>query len=212
MICVSISGLSACEILAEIKELPMVELRLDLLEVSPSDIEKICRAHHNLIVTCRPGKLSRMERKERLSIAISSGAAYVDIEYEAEKEWKSEIAALAHQHGVKVILSSHNFEITPDDAELNLLIKAMQAEEPALVKLACQANSTQDSARLLSLYETHSNLIAIGMGPLGIVTRVAAPFLGAPFTFAAGSAGATAAGQLTYPEMQRIFQIMNKGE
>ena len=108
----SISGLSACEILAEIKELPMVELRLDLLEVSHTDIEKICRAHHNLIVTCRPGKLSRMERMERLSIAISCGAAYVDIEYEAEKEWKSEIAALAHKHGVKVILSSHNFEIT----------------------------------------------------------------------------------------------------
>lgn len=212
MICVSLSGLKTAEILNEIKELSMAELRLDLMDNSLADIEKIFRSHANLIATCRPNKLSDQERRKRLSAAIAGGAAYVDIENEAAQEWKSEIKEMAHQNRAKVIISSHNFEETPASTELISLVHAMQSQGADLVKLACQCNSKEDSARILSLYAHFTKLIAIGMGPLGIVTRIAAPFLGAPFTFAAGKAGITAPGQLPYHEMQQIFQIMNKGE
>ena len=88
----------------------------------------------------------------------------------------------------------------------------MQAEGADLVKLACQANSQADSARLLSLYENYKNILVIGMGAQGAITRIAAPFLGAPFSFVAGKAGKTAPGQLTFSEMQQAIQLISHGE
>jgi 3-dehydroquinate dehydratase len=212
MICVSLSNLSTCEILEELKELPMAEIRLDLLKITPANVKKIFQSHHNLIATCRPGNMEEQERMELISSAISGGAAFVDIEFESKQHWKKEIAEQAYKQGTKIILSSHNFVETPSIEELKKQVKTMKLEGAQIVKIACQNNSKEDSARILSLYAIFKDIIAIGMGPFGIVTRIAAPFLGAPFTFAAGKAGITAPGQMTYSEMQRIIQMINKGE
>lgn len=185
---------------------------MDLLNLSDADIKKVFESHPNLVATFRPGRTGEAERTRQLKLALECGAAWIDLEFEANENWKKEMTSLARKLGRKVIISSHNFEKTPLAGELHTLLKSMQKDGANLVKLACQANSTDDCARLLSLYERYKNILVIGMGPIGTITRIAAPFLGAPFTFSAGRAGTTAPGQLTYPEMQRAIQLINHGE
>jgi len=78
------------------------------------------------------------------------------------------------------------------------------------VKLAVTANSPADCARIMSLYEHHDNLLAFAMGETGKITRIAAPFLGAEFTFVSvDEANKTAPGQLTAAQMKTIFNVMS---
>ena len=212
MICVSISGQSACQILEELNFVSMAEIRLDLLNLSDDDIMEVSESHPNLIVTYRPGRVTQLERTRQLKLALNHGATWVDIEFDGPVDWKKDMVSFAKKLGKKVIISYHDFERTPTTAELNTLVESMQKEGADLVKLACLADSPVACARLLSLYERYKNILVIGMGPHGSITRIAAPFLGAPFTFAAGRAGKTAPGQLTFSEMQRTIQLINHGE
>jgi len=50
-------------------------------------------------------------------------------------------------------------------------------------------------------------VIALGLGPAGVVTRLAAPLLGAPFTYTSLRPGReTADGQLDWLTMDRILR------
>jgi len=212
MICVSISGQTASQILEELNQVSMAEIRLDLLNLSDNEIMEVFEAHPNLIATYRPGRVSEIERTRQLKLALKHGATWIDIELEAPTDWKKEMIRFASKLGKKVIISTHNFEKTPTADELLSLVEVMQKEGADLVKLACLADSAAACARLLSLYERYKNILVIGMGPHGSITRIAATFLGAPFTFAAGKAGKTAPGQFTFSEMQRAIQLINHGE
>jgi len=212
MICVSMSGQSACQILEELNHVSMAEIRLDLLNLSDTEIMEVFESHPNLIVTYRPGRVSELERTRQLKLALKHGATWIDIEFEAPASWKKEMIGFTQKLGKKAIISYHNFEKTPTIPELSALIEGMQKEGADLVKLACLTDSPTACARLLSLYDRYKNIMAIGMGTAGRITRIAAPFLGAPFTFAAGKAGKTAPGQLTFAEMQRAIQLINHGE
>jgi len=78
------------------------------------------------------------------------------------------------------------------------------------VKIATMANNAKDNALILSLYAEYDNLIAFCMGKLGMITRVAAPVLGADFTFVAYSKKeATAPGQLTVGEMIDVYESLD---
>jgi 3-dehydroquinate dehydratase type I len=61
----------------------------------------------------------------------------------------------------------------------------------------------------MALYEKNKNIIAFCMGQIGTITRIAAPLLGADFTYAAlESKLATAPGQLIVDEMKDIYKMM----
>ena len=81
-----------------------------------------------------------------------------------------------------------------------------------IAKIACKVNSHADSVRLLSLYDRSGTgeIISIGMGNKGKITRIASVCLGAPFTYASYSEGMeTAVGQLNYKEVKQILEILN---
>jgi 3-dehydroquinate dehydratase type I len=112
----------------------------------------------------------------------------------------------------KVIISYHNFENTPPLSELQSVVSQSVSMGADITKLVTAAHTASDAARILSLYEHHSSpLTAFAMGAAGQITRIAAPFLGAPFTYAALAQGnATAAGQLSVAQMQEIYAIVQK--
>jgi 3-dehydroquinate dehydratase-1 len=144
-----------------------------------------------------------------LSAAIRSGATYVDLEYEAQPEYRLALVDLAKRFRCKVIISYHNFEETPDVDVLNQIIIHSVVMDADFVKLAVTANSTADCAKIMSLYNKHNNLIAFAMGDIGKITRIAAPFLGAEFTFASvDEAHLTAPGQLTISQMETILGMV----
>jgi len=208
-ICVSLGGVPFTTCLQLASAWPLVEIRLDLLRLDPERIEILAMQCRQWIATCRPGNLTEHERTVLLAASIRSGAAYVDVEYEAEPAYRQVLVDLARQHQCKVIISYHNFETTPDTDTLNRIIQHSVVMGADCVKIAVSANSPADCARVMALYSHHNHLVAFAMGETGKITRVAAPFLGAEFTFVSvDEAHQTAPGQLTASQMEVIFRIL----
>jgi len=183
-ICVSLGNCSKFELYKKLKEVSMAEIRLDLLDwVSLDDIKEIFSKHSNMIATFRPGKIEENKRLEYLTTAIKSGAAFVDIETESDPEFISQIIETARKYNTKVIISYHNYEVTPSLKVLQGIVVDALKKNADIVKVACQVNSQRDCARLLSLLDGKRTVVPVGMGKIGIITRVAALNLGAPFTY-----------------------------
>jgi 3-dehydroquinate dehydratase type I len=209
MICVSLANISFSECVKALCKAEFAEIRLDQLDFSPEQFKSLFALKRKTIATCRPGKHTEEQRLELLKSAIEEGACYVDIEYESNSNYRIELSDFAHQHKVSTILSYHNFDITPSKKELEKIICQSLEWEADIVKIATTANSPADCARMMSLYEKHSYLIAFCMGKVGVVTRVAAPLLGALFTFASlDSKLATAPGQVTCDKLKEVYNIL----
>lgn len=190
---------------------PLVEIRLDLLQTDSKKIDLLAMQCRQWIATCRPaGNLTERDRTVLLSTAIRSGATYVDIEYEADADYRQPLIDLAKKQFCKIIISYHNYETTPDIGTMNRIIRHSTVMGADLVKIAVTAISSADCARVMSLYEQHKHLVAFAMGDVGKITRIAAPLLGAIFTFASvDEAYLTAPGQLTVEQMKMIYRILN---
>ncbi len=211
MICTSVARLSAQDCIESIASLDMAEIRLDSMHLSEDEVAEIFSSHQNLVATCRPGEeLSLPQRTRLLQVAIDSGAAWVDLELDMTQSAMSHMVALAHANDCKVIVSYHDFYATAGREEL-LRIRAACLDAGAdIAKIACMVNDPIDSARLLGLLEMGPALV-VGMGPLGVITRLAAPLLGAPFTYASMARGEqTAPGQVDMATLQKWILAIEK--
>lgn len=213
MICLCIGKPSVALCQELLPDVELAEIRLDGSDLSLNEIKQIFTLHANLIATFRPtaGHEAPEKRKRSLLTAVEAGAAFVDIEFEAEALYKKEIMQTARLQECQVILSYHNYENTPSKEQLITIIEQCFSRGADIVKIACQVHSEADSARILSLYDYpgqfhQSKITAFGMGEKGKITRLAAPLLGAPFTYASQSRGKeTAPGQLDMETLERIL-------
>jgi 3-dehydroquinate dehydratase-1 len=210
MICVSLTEKNPDVCLEILEKVEMAEIRIDLAELSDKDIIKIFSSRKKLIATCRPGKYSQSERMYKLRLAIESGATFVDIEFEAEPDFREAIIEFAHARQCDVIISYHNYEITPELDELETIMNKCFKSGADIAKIATMVKVNRDNSKILSLYKAPGRLIAIGMGELGKISRIVAPFLGAEFTYASLSdENATAPGQINYKRLNKfILEIM----
>lgn len=210
MICVSIAEKTAERCLQALKKVDFAEIRIDKMAVGIEDVKRIFSHHPKLIATFRPGIADDKRRKELLSAAIEAGAAFVDVEVEASDEYKKAIVGMARTAGCKMIISYHNFEKTPQKAELEHIIECCFASGADIAKIACRVNSEKDNARLLGLLCESRPLLVMGMGDIGKISRIVSPFLGSPFTYASLQAGKeTAEGQIDKDSLERIFLVLN---
>ena len=208
-ICISIGETPFITCLKLASTYPLIEIRLDLLKPSPEEIDRLSMQSMEWIAACRPGSLTERERTVMLAASIRAGATYVDIEYEAEPDYRRTLSDLAKRCCCKIIISYHNFETTPDIEVLNQIICHSKEMGADYVKLAVTANTPAHCARIMSLYEYHDNLIAFAMGEAGRITRIAAPLLGAQFTFASiDETHKTAPAQMTAQEMETVYNII----
>jgi 3-dehydroquinate dehydratase-1 len=206
MICASISEKNLYKCLELIDKVDMAEVRIDLTGFSNDEIRNVFSRRKKLIATCRPGKIKDHERVEMLKVAIASGATYIDIEYEASPEYKDDLVTFAHSHQCDVIISYHNYDKTPELEELELIVQQCYAQGADVAKIATHINVNRDNSKLLSLYKAPGRLVAIGMGDLGRISRIVAPFLGAEFTYASVTdADATAPGQINYERLNQFI-------
>lgn len=206
MICASIAEKNVEKCMNSLEKVEMAEIRIDLAEFSNEEIRRVFAIRKKTIATCRPGKIREEERVEMLKIAIESGATYVDIEYEASPEYKNDLIDFAHKHQCDVIISYHNYDKTPELEELEEIVRSCYAQGADLAKVATHVNVNRDNSRILSLYKAPGRLVAIGMGDLGRISRIVAPFMGAEFTYASLSEGeATAPGQISYERLSQFI-------
>ncbi len=210
MICVSIGRTRHKQTIAEHQHLAdagveLVELRLDYIGRAVDLRRLLDKRPCPVVITARRredgGRWSRSEdeRQMLLRSAIASGVDYVDIE--------ADIAAEIPRYGsTKRIISFHDFEQTPDNLEE--LHAAMAAEDADIVKIATMANSFEDNLRMFDLVQKASvPTIGLCMGEIGMISRILACRLGAPFTYATFSSERTMApGQLNWRQMKELYR------
>lgn len=209
MICISISSLG------EIGKLPagaeLIELRLDLIRKDPVEVFPLIPPGCKSLVTCRPGTIQDQTRLSWLKSAMHLGAAIVDAELESEEPYLEDLRRHSRENGVELIVSYHQFDATPDRDLLADKLQQCFDRGGDIAKIATQIHSREDLLRLLSLYHLPGRKVILGMGPMGRISRIAAPYLGAEFTFASPGAGLeTAAGQLDYKQLKELYQVINQ--
>ena len=214
MICVSIGNVSVDECISVIRSNQMSEVRLDLIDVTDDDIKNIFSSGKNIIVTCKANKkLTDDDRLLLLTKSMDAGASYVDVEINANDNFKNKIINHAKNKGKKIIVSYHNCEKTPSTEELLKIVNecrnplTVATIVPDVIKIACVSRSDADNARLLGLLDSDVPMIVIGMGEKGRMTRFVAPLLGAFCTFVGISQlKQTAFGQPTKEEVEEFLR------
>lgn len=210
MICVSIAERTAEECVRALAGLELAEVRIDALDESgrsKGQIRRIFSQKAMLIATFRPGKADDAMRMEALICAIDAGAAYVDIEVESSDAFRKVVVEKARELGCRVIVSYHDYKRTPPPEELRQIVEWCFECGADIAKIACASGSQRDNARLLGLLDSDRSIIVTGMGDAGKITRIAAPLLGAPFTYASAETGKeTAPGQLDTKTLKRLLE------
>ena len=173
-----------------------------------------------LLFTCRAlheGGQQAMDPEARMALyqmAIASGQVdLIDIELSSGADMIQELRSMCRSAGVKLVLSYHNFDHTPDSDAL--LQKLLDAEKTGadIAKIAVMPRDCHDVLTLLNVTcaarKRHLKipLIAISMGLEGIITRIAGGLFGSDITFASGTA-ATAPGQLPIEELRKAWSVL----
>jgi 3-dehydroquinate dehydratase/shikimate dehydrogenase len=110
----------------------------------------------------------------------------------------------------RVICSHHDFSGVPVDLER--IFERMLATPARILKVAVQANDATDCLPIFDVLELAQRrgreMIAIAMGPAGIMTRILGPSRGSFLTYGSlDDASATAPGQLTASAMRDVYRI-----
>ncbi|MCI4458726.1 MAG: type I 3-dehydroquinate dehydratase [Thermocrinis sp.] len=187
-----------------------VEVRVDLFEdKSPERVLWCLQKAKSLglltILTIRSPQEGGKEvpnRKELFERACPH-SDYTDIELSSQ-DLLPFVRDLVKSSGKKLIISYHNFELTPANWILREVFRQARRWSADIVKVAVKANSYQDTARLLCLCEKEEGeKVIIAMGKYGKISRLAGYIFGSVISYAFYRS-ATAEGQLSLEEMVRL--------
>lgn len=161
----------------------IVELRVDGLDdIAGLDLPALLADRAApVIVTCRPvwegGNYdgAEPERLRLLRRARALGAEFIDVEFRAD--WRSVLHhreppnARTPEPAEGIILSFHDHSGMP--ADLETIAAGMEGAGADVVKIAVTPQSLSDCARLARVGGSLRTAAVIGMGPKGLVTRMA---------------------------------------
>jgi len=166
----------------------MVELRLD--GVANLDVGRALAGRRvPAIVTCRAmwegGRFdgSEEERRSILATALERGAERVDIEWQAIDGHATGVAFrdLLARHPDRIVVSSHDFDGVPADLESRA--RAMRATGAGTIKIAVSVNRASQTLCLKTIAKD-GGAVVIGMGELGVASRLLASRYGSAWTYA----------------------------
>lgn len=234
-ICVPIVGKKINEILDQAKHIcdigtDVVEWRVDWFE-KVEDYESVENAAKQLrnilgetpiLFTFRTAKEGGertiapevyVELNEK--IAKSGYVDLVDVEAFTGDVYVEKVIKTAHECGVKVIASNHDFQKTPPKDELIARMKKMQDLGADIPKIAVMPQSKEDLLTLLSATEEMARcyadrpIITMSMAGTGVLSRLCGEVFGSALTF--GAAGkASAPGQIDVEELRTVLGVLHK--
>jgi 3-dehydroquinate dehydratase/shikimate dehydrogenase len=197
-----------------LKESRTVELRLDWLKNAAELKRLLVRPRVNgagkcVIATLRRREAggrftgSRAEQLKWLKVAAEAGCTWCDVEVEtAEKVTPAALQEL-RRAGARVMISFHDFQSTPRD--LRGVVRMLDRRRGDAIKIAVEARTITDGARLLRITRDRRNVVAVPMGEVGLPARVLALRAGSGLAYAATST-ATAPGQVSISEMRDSYR------
>ena len=170
----------------------VVEIRLDQLIQENELKTKISSITKPLLLTCRHpkegGDNNISEPLKRVSIIepLLSHASAIDIEISTANKMKNLITE-AKSKNIQVVLSYHNFETTPNLAELKTIATEAKDKGADIIKIATTTNTIQELMTLLTFSENGSieNLSFMGMGKFGMSSRLVAAQSGSVLNYSA---------------------------
>lgn len=139
----------------------------------------------------------------------------IDVEAFTGNEVMQGLIADAHTCGVKVVASNHDFDKTPEKAEIIRRLCRMQELGADISKIAVMPRDKKDVLTLLSATEemvreyADRPVITMSMAGTGMISRVCGEVFGSSITFGAASK-ASAPGQIDVNELETVLGIIHK--
>ncbi len=168
--------------------------------------------------TRNQGGCSDLEEKKILylnELAAKSGCVdIVDLEFFEATKPQKEIRRF-QKMGVRILASHHDFEETPQDGILKILMDQMQAGGADLAKLAVMPKSAEDVLRLLHVTLACRKrfpqfpVVTIAMGAFGVISRLCGEAFGSCITFGADGK-ASAPGQIDAETLSNILDVLHE--
>ena len=235
-ICVPIVGKTKTDILEEAKKITtlpvdVVEWRVDwfddvfatekVLETA-KELQEVLKDIPVLLTfrTSKEGGEKEISVNDYAALNIAAAqSGYVDlIDVEAftgdDDEVVKTIINAAHEAGVKVIASNHDFFKTPEKEEIIRRLRMMQDFGADIPKMAVMPTCKQDVLTLLSatleMSEKYADrpIITMSMAGTGVVSRLTGETFGSALTFGAASK-ASAPGQVGVHELKQVLDIIH---
>jgi len=194
-VCASITDNNLDDIIRtveKIKDKPIgyIELRMDLVENINTDLagQIIAKVKEiteiPIILTNRTqaeGGNNKLSERQRVEILIENAknVEITDIELSTDAKLRQKVIDNAN----KTIISYHNFSKTPQMDKLQDIIdESLSIGDMA--KIAVKPVNVEDTYTIIQLLLDNPGIIAISMDAIGSYTRIFAPILSSPITYA----------------------------
>lgn len=149
-------------------------------------------------------------------LVVESGLAdLIDVEVFIGDDIVNDLVRTAHENGVRVIGSNHDFEKTPGKDEIIRRLCRMQEMEVDLPKIAVMPREKEDVLTLLAATEEMNRkyadrpIITMSMAGDGVISRLCGEVFGSALTF--GAAGQVSApGQIDVKALRQILTILHE--
>ncbi len=170
------------------------------------------------IRTKAEGGACRIEMEDYLNVnlaVVRSGLAdLIDVEILRGDDVAFMLIEEAHQAGVKVIASNHDFGGTPKKEEILMRLCKMQELEADIAKMAVMPQTERDVLTLLdatlTMKELHNEtpIVTMSMGKMGVLSRLTGEIFGSAITF--GCVGEPSApGQIPVQELKTLMRTFH---
>lgn len=234
-ICVPIVGVTKEEIIQEAKMFASIpadiaEWRADWFE-HVFDIEKVKEVLSELRAvlrdtpllftfrTAREGGEKDMEpqayAKLNKAAAETGHVDLVDVEAFTGDEVVKDLIAAAHKAGVKVVASNHDFDKTPEQADIVGRLCKMQELGADLSKIAVMPQNKKDVITLLAATEEMTRkyadrpVVTMSMAGTGVISRLCGEVFGSALTFGAARR-ASAPGQMGVHDLETVLDLLHR--
>lgn len=207
----------------------MIEFRIDYLDFA-TDPKRIAELGQQVSAAAggKPMIVTFRTKAEGGSKAISDSAYdtlytaligshfvdLLDIEMYRAPEVVSSLVKQAHDKGVKVVMSSHDFHATPATEEMVARLRRQDQLGADVLKIAVMPSSPADVLRLMDataqMRSSYSQkpLLTMSMGGLGSITRLSGEVFGSDMTF--GMIGTPSApGQVSVEKLQQVLATIH---
>ncbi len=231
-VCVPIVGNtkdSIFQILDQLKSMTydFIELRIDYFD-DVMDINEVIqlvkefrqKSDKPLLFTCRSANeggcidINDNDYKELIQAVCKTQCIdIIDLEVMKSTTLIYELVEYAHQHHVKVLMSYHDMEKTPEMNELKAYLERMEILNGDILKIAVMPHTYKDVIDVINLTLEMSHrltkpIVVIAMGSLGKLTRISGELTRSSITFAALEKSC-APGQLLLDNLQTVLEAIH---
>ncbi|WP_227541496.1 MULTISPECIES: type I 3-dehydroquinate dehydratase [Acinetobacter] len=220
-------AIAQAKVIAANPDADLAEFRIDLLNFA-NDSKQVIALGQELkqILGAKPMIATIRTHNEGGQLTISDadyGKTYqaylqqpfmdiLDVEMFRDQQVVKNTVKLAHAKKVLIVMSNHDFQKTPPEAEIIQRLLKQDELGADILKIAVMPQSKQDvftlmNATLKVSQQSKKPLLTMSMGKLGTISRIATANMGGSFSF--GMLGeASAPGQIDVTQLKQFLKTV----